>query len=109
MVSLLGPTKPVSLYGFHDDKAYHQGPTYTSKQPIRTHYLGHVIGYQPIRDQYFLHLPSRTATGNIRKTMSLLSSFSSSLNLKESWSSGSPLKLVSLAGRSHLPRPEILS
>eukprot|EP00116_Pleurobrachia_bachei_P014614 sb/3474876/ len=25
-----------------------------SKQPIRTPYLGHVTGYQPIRDQYFL-------------------------------------------------------
>ena len=24
------------------------------KQPIRTHYLGHVTGYQPIRDQYLL-------------------------------------------------------
>ena len=24
------------------------------KQPIRTRYLGHVTGYQPIRDQYFL-------------------------------------------------------
>eukprot|EP00116_Pleurobrachia_bachei_P007699 sb/3467961/ len=24
-----------------------------SKQPIRTRYLGHVTGYQPIRDQYF--------------------------------------------------------
>ena len=23
------------------------------KQPIITHYLGHVTGYQPIRDQYF--------------------------------------------------------
>eukprot|EP00116_Pleurobrachia_bachei_P009418 sb/3469680/ len=34
-------------------------PTDTSKQPIRTYYLGHVTGYQPIsyqpiRDQYFL-------------------------------------------------------
>eukprot|EP00116_Pleurobrachia_bachei_P013320 sb/3473582/ len=29
-------------------------PTETSKQPIRTRYLGHVTGYQPIRDQYFL-------------------------------------------------------
>eukprot|EP00116_Pleurobrachia_bachei_P007639 sb/3467901/ len=29
-------------------------PTDTSKQPIRTRYLGHVTGYQPIRDQYFL-------------------------------------------------------
>eukprot|EP00116_Pleurobrachia_bachei_P007942 sb/3468204/ len=26
----------------------------TSKQPIRTRYLGHVTGYQPIRDQYLL-------------------------------------------------------
>eukprot|EP00116_Pleurobrachia_bachei_P017530 sb/3477792/ len=26
----------------------------TSKQPIRTRHLGHVTGYQPIRDQYFL-------------------------------------------------------
>eukprot|EP00116_Pleurobrachia_bachei_P002930 sb/3463192/ len=26
----------------------------TSKQPIRTRYLGHVTGYQPISDQYFL-------------------------------------------------------
>ena len=25
-----------------------------SKQPIRTRYLGHVTGYQPIREQYFL-------------------------------------------------------
>eukprot|EP00116_Pleurobrachia_bachei_P006593 sb/3466855/ len=28
----------------------------TSKQPIRIRYLGHVTGYQPIRDQYFLTL-----------------------------------------------------
>eukprot|EP00116_Pleurobrachia_bachei_P011626 sb/3471888/ len=31
-----------------------QEPTETSKQPIRPRYLGHVTGYQPIRDQYFL-------------------------------------------------------
>eukprot|EP00116_Pleurobrachia_bachei_P018154 sb/3478416/ len=31
-----------------------QEPTDTSKQPNRTRYLGHVTGYQPIRDQYFL-------------------------------------------------------
>ena len=30
-----------------------QEPTETSKQLIITHYLGHVTGYQPIRDQYF--------------------------------------------------------
>eukprot|EP00116_Pleurobrachia_bachei_P018792 sb/3479054/ len=34
-----------------------QEPTDTSKQPIRTRYLGQVTGYQPIRDQYFLIRP----------------------------------------------------
>eukprot|EP00116_Pleurobrachia_bachei_P011707 sb/3471969/ len=28
-------------------------PTKTSKQPTKTRYLGHVTGYQPIRDQCF--------------------------------------------------------
>ena len=28
--------------------------TESSKQPIRTRYLGHMTGYQPIRDQYLL-------------------------------------------------------
>eukprot|EP00116_Pleurobrachia_bachei_P008875 sb/3469137/ len=32
-----------------------QEPPETSKQPITTRYLGHVTGYQPIRDQYFLN------------------------------------------------------
>eukprot|EP00116_Pleurobrachia_bachei_P013614 sb/3473876/ len=32
----------------------HQEPTESSKQPIRTRYLGHVTGYQPIRNHYFL-------------------------------------------------------
>ena len=31
-----------------------QQPTESSKRPIRARYLSHVIGYQPIRDQYFL-------------------------------------------------------
>ena len=31
-----------------------QEPPDTSKQPIRTRCLGHVTGYQPISDQYFL-------------------------------------------------------
>ena len=31
----------------------HQEPTRSSKQPIRTRYLGHVTGFQPIREQYF--------------------------------------------------------
>ena len=33
---------------------YWQELTDTSKQPIRTRYLGHVTGYPPIRDQHFL-------------------------------------------------------
>ena len=32
----------------------HLETTGFSKQPIRTRYLAHVTGYQPIRDQYFL-------------------------------------------------------
>eukprot|EP00116_Pleurobrachia_bachei_P007467 sb/3467729/ len=50
-------------------------PTETSKQPIRTRYLGHVIGYQPIRGQYFLirsvpviitcHLDLKDAPGEV--------------------------------------------
>eukprot|EP00116_Pleurobrachia_bachei_P006883 sb/3467145/ len=38
-----------------------QEPTRPSKQPMRTRYLGHVTGYQPIRYQYFLH-PILTST-----------------------------------------------
>ena len=41
-----------------------QGPTDTSEKPIRTLYLGHVTGYQLIRDQYFLirSVPARNPT-----------------------------------------------
>eukprot|EP00116_Pleurobrachia_bachei_P017697 sb/3477959/ len=41
-------------------------PTETSKQPIRARYLGHVTGYQPIRDQYFLirSIPGDNTTGS---------------------------------------------
>eukprot|EP00116_Pleurobrachia_bachei_P007089 sb/3467351/ len=35
----------------------------TSKQPIRTRYLDHVTGYQPIRDQYFLPLTQYIHSG----------------------------------------------
>eukprot|EP00116_Pleurobrachia_bachei_P012084 sb/3472346/ len=38
-------------------------PTETSKQPIRTRYLGLVTGYQPIRDKYFL---IRSVPGNLK-------------------------------------------
>ena len=34
-------------------KIYNQEPN-EGKQPIKTLYLGHVTGYQPITDQYFL-------------------------------------------------------
>eukprot|EP00116_Pleurobrachia_bachei_P008605 sb/3468867/ len=36
------------------------------KQPIRTRYLGHVTGYQPIRDQYFL---IRSVPGNNNRSI----------------------------------------
>eukprot|EP00116_Pleurobrachia_bachei_P013937 sb/3474199/ len=42
------------IYGIHLSASLYQEPTETSKQPIRTRYLGHVTGYQPIRVQYFL-------------------------------------------------------
>ena len=37
----------------HCSVSFIQGPTDTSKQPIRTRYLGHETGNQLIRDQYF--------------------------------------------------------
>eukprot|EP00116_Pleurobrachia_bachei_P005345 sb/3465607/ len=37
-------------------------PTDTSKRPIRTHYLGHVTGNQPIRN----HMVERRGTGKLR-------------------------------------------
>eukprot|EP00116_Pleurobrachia_bachei_P017748 sb/3478010/ len=40
-----------------------QQPTESSKQPIITRHLGHVTGYQPIRDQYFL-IPSVPGTNS---------------------------------------------
>eukprot|EP00116_Pleurobrachia_bachei_P003334 sb/3463596/ len=45
-----------SLPAFYPQKITYMSaePTGASKQPIRTRYLGHVTGYQLIRDQYFL-------------------------------------------------------
>eukprot|EP00116_Pleurobrachia_bachei_P014571 sb/3474833/ len=69
-----------SLSGTRGNQSYHchqrqprEQIVNTSKQPIRTRYLGHVTGYQPIRDQYYLvdHiLEIRVAglTNNILKT-----------------------------------------
>ena len=44
------------ILGVHvqDFQTTFQEPTEPSKQPIRTSYLVHVTGYQPIRDQYFI-------------------------------------------------------
>ena len=42
-----------------------QEPTESSKQPIRADHLGHVTGYQPIRDQYFM-VGSVPATRTVR-------------------------------------------
>eukprot|EP00116_Pleurobrachia_bachei_P014708 sb/3474970/ len=40
-------------------------PTKTSKQPIRTRYLGHVTGYQPIRDQSVVGINIRNVMYNM--------------------------------------------
>ena len=76
-----------------------QQPTDTSKQPIRTSYLGHVTGYQPIRHQYFLiraacpfvkfsnHLTARTTT-RIMDRHSQASSPKSAKTLGHHWSYG---------------------
>ena len=40
-------------------------------QLIRTHYLGHVTGYQPIRDQYLM-VANYLWWGNVDSTSSLL-------------------------------------
>eukprot|EP00116_Pleurobrachia_bachei_P003645 sb/3463907/ len=45
-----------------------QEPTETSKQPIRTRYLGQVTGYQPIKDQYFqIRLASNDTDWRVRR------------------------------------------
>eukprot|EP00116_Pleurobrachia_bachei_P012805 sb/3473067/ len=36
------------------EKRISREPTESSKQPIKTRYLGHMTGYQAIREQYFL-------------------------------------------------------
>eukprot|EP00116_Pleurobrachia_bachei_P010643 sb/3470905/ len=42
------------FFSFYIPVTSNQEPTETSKQPIRTSYLDHVTGYQPIMDLYFL-------------------------------------------------------
>ena len=46
----------IKAVGYEKDalKAFRQEPAGPSKQPIRTRYLDHVTGYQPIRNEYFL-------------------------------------------------------
>ena len=55
---------------------YWQELTDTSKQPIRTRYLGHVTGYPPIGDQYLL-IWSSPAYWNLLPFLCLTSSFDS--------------------------------
>eukprot|EP00116_Pleurobrachia_bachei_P005366 sb/3465628/ len=47
-----------------------QEPTDTSKQPVTTRCLGHVTGYQPFRDQYFLirSVPADNQNNSLRLT-----------------------------------------
>ena len=50
----------------------YQEPTGTSKQQFRTCYLGHVTGYQPIRDQHFLVRSGlKVHNTRVHETMSL--------------------------------------
>eukprot|EP00116_Pleurobrachia_bachei_P016425 sb/3476687/ len=41
-------------FGDRRKDCVYQEPTDTSEKTIRTRYLGHVTGYEPIRDQHFL-------------------------------------------------------
>ena len=50
---LLGSIGCLAQFGV-DEWAVNLETTGFSKQPIRTRHLGHVTGYQPIRDQYSL-------------------------------------------------------
>jgi len=46
-------------------EARKQKTTEPSKQPVTTGYFGHVIGYQPIIDQYFLGSVGSCQKGHI--------------------------------------------
>eukprot|EP00116_Pleurobrachia_bachei_P006967 sb/3467229/ len=48
-------------------------PTETSLQPIRTRYLGHVTGYQPIMDQYYPIIPPQIIHRDIKPENILVS------------------------------------
>eukprot|EP00116_Pleurobrachia_bachei_P018827 sb/3479089/ len=59
-LSLCTPYCKVGFYVMSDEgngrklgSSYREREREGGKQPIRTRYLGHVTGYQPIRDQYF--------------------------------------------------------
>ena len=47
-------TSTYKVYHLPNPGSGKQEPTESIKQPIRARYLGHVTGYHPIRDQYFL-------------------------------------------------------
>eukprot|EP00116_Pleurobrachia_bachei_P005185 sb/3465447/ len=65
------------ILGVHvqDFQTTFQEPTEPSKQPIRTSYLVHVTGYQPIRDQYFI-IRSIPATFTIKTINERVEKFS---------------------------------
>ena len=47
-----------SVSSFSAVLGMYREPTESSKQPIRARYLGHVTGYQPTSEQYFLNFGS---------------------------------------------------
>ena len=66
-----------------------QEHTEPSKQPTRTRYLGHVTGYQPIRDQYFLvrsvPAPPKTKTTVSTKIIIRFKNFSNKNGFSQSF------------------------
>ena len=50
------PTPPPAREAIVFDNSPPVPKMVTTNQPIRARYLGHVTGYQPIKDQYFLEL-----------------------------------------------------
>eukprot|EP00116_Pleurobrachia_bachei_P017834 sb/3478096/ len=84
-------------------------PTETSKQPIRTRYLGHVTDYQPIKDQYFLirSVPFFLITYRIQDGDFL--SFSYSRYVRDIVSGRRRALKLSEVGIVHIPLTQLLS
>eukprot|EP00116_Pleurobrachia_bachei_P006455 sb/3466717/ len=74
---------------------FHASITETSKQPIRTRYLGHVTGHQPIRDQYSLTSSSSSLSSSSLELPATCLSFHGSH--RHTFKSNTPLISVSVS------------